>query len=67
MKPLVPSNPGPPKDPKSFWAPWPAIRDPCAKRTISGGDSFTLGPLDLAVLTFAPSVAYSGPIDLARR
>jgi hypothetical protein len=67
MKPLVPSNPGPPKDPKSFWAPWPAIRDPCAKRTINAGDSFTLEPLDLAVLTFAPSVAYSVLIDLARR
>src|SRR4028119_1639161 len=61
MKPLVPSNPGPPKDPNSFWAPWPAIRDPCAKRTISGGGSFTLEPLDLAGFTVAPSAASSGP------
>src|SRR3712207_6519265 len=61
MKPLVPSNPGPPKDPKSFWAPWPAIREPCAKRTINGADSFTLDPLDLAVFIFAPSVALLWP------
>src|SRR5215204_7158494 len=62
MKPLVPSSPGPPKDPKSFWAPWPAMREPCARRTIAGAVSFTLDPLELAVFIFAPSVAFSlGP------
>ncbi len=66
MKPLVPSNPGPPKDPNSFWAPWPAIREPCAKRTINGAESFTLEPLDLAVFTLAPSVASLGLINPAR-
>src|ERR687897_1059060 len=60
MKPLVPSNPGPPKDPNSFWAPWPAIRVPCANRTINGAESFTLEPLDLAVFTLTPSVVFSG-------
>src|SRR5215210_413885 len=59
MKPLVPSNPGPPKDPKSFWAPWPAIREPCATRTIIGADSLTL-----EVFTLAPSVAFSGLASL---
>src|SRR3954452_2325882 len=42
MKPLVPLSPGPPNEPKSFWAPWPAIREPCTKRTIVGAVSFTL-------------------------
>src|SRR4051812_38118509 len=51
MKPLVPSNPGPPKDPKSFWAPWPAIREPCTTRTIVGAVSF-----NLEVYTLTPSV-----------
>src|SRR5215207_108323 len=67
MKPLVPSNPGPPKDPNSFWAPWPAISDPCAKRTISGADSFTLEPLDLAVFTFTPFAVLSSLVNLTRR
>jgi hypothetical protein len=67
MKPLVPSKPGPPKDPKSFWAPWPAMREPCAKRTITGGNSLTLEPLDLAVFTLTPFVAFSGRVNLARR
>jgi hypothetical protein len=72
MKPLVPSKPGPPKDPKSFWAPWPAIREPCAKRTINGADSFVLEPPDLpavlAVGIFTPFVAFCGLVDpLARR
>jgi hypothetical protein len=66
MKPLVPSNPGPPKDPNSFWAPWPA-KDPCAKRTINGAESLTLEPLNLAVFTFTPSVGFSGLVNLARR
>jgi hypothetical protein len=61
MKPLVPSKPGPPKDPKSFWAPWPAIREPCAKRTINGADSFILEPLDLVAVIFTPFVASAGP------
>jgi hypothetical protein len=61
MKPLVPSMPGPPKDPKSFWAPWPAMREPCAKRTIAGGNSLTLEPLDLAVFIFAPFGGLLGP------
>src|SRR5215211_5424411 len=51
MKPLVPSNPGPPKDPKSFWAPWPAIREPCITRTIVGAVSF-----NIEVYTLTPSV-----------
>src|SRR5215212_5593007 len=60
---LVPSRPGPPKAPNSFWAPWPAISDPCAKRTINGARSFTLEvfPLEdftLEVFTFTPSVAF---------
>src|SRR5215210_7414631 len=59
MKPLVPSNPGPPKDPNSFWAPWPVIREPCATRTIIGADSLTL-----EVFTLAPSVAFSGLASL---
>ena len=59
MKPLVPSNPGPPKDPNSFWAPWPAMRDPWTKRTINGANSFTLEPLDLVVFTLTPSVVFS--------
>src|ERR671923_3013188 len=54
MKPLVPSNPGPPKDPKSFWAPWPAISDPCTKRTINGADSLTF-----EVFILSPSLAFS--------
>src|SRR5918998_1643064 len=66
MKPLVPSNPGPPNDPNSFWAPWPAISDPCARRTMNGAASLTLEPLDLAVLTLAPSVVLSGFVDLPR-
>src|SRR3712207_6004953 len=66
MKPLVPSNPGPPNDPNSFWAPWPAISDPCARRTMNGAVSFTLEPLDLAVLTLAPSVISCGVVDLPR-
>jgi hypothetical protein len=67
MKPLVPSNPGPPKDPKSFWAPWPAIREPCAKRTINGAESLTLELLDLAVFIITPSVAFSGLVGLLAR
>ena len=55
MKPLVPSNPGPPKDPKSFCAPCPAIKDPCATRTIIGADSLTF-----EVFTLTPSVDSSG-------
>src|SRR5918997_2412228 len=64
MKPLVPSNPGPPNDPNSFWAPWPAISDPCARRTINGADSLTLEPLDIAVLNLAPSVIFTGLVNL---
>jgi hypothetical protein len=67
MKPLVPSSPGPPKDPKSFWAPWPAMREPCAKRTIAGAVSFTLESRDLAVFILTPFVAFWGRVDLARR
>src|SRR5215203_7153000 len=59
MKPLVPSSPGPPKDPNSFWAPCPAIREPCATRTIIGADSLTL-----EVFTLTPSVAFSGLASL---
>src|SRR5829696_635275 len=59
MKPLVPSSPGPPKDPKSFWAPCPAIREPCATRTIIGADSLTL---EVSILT--PYVDFS---ELASR
>src|SRR5215213_9541966 len=59
MKPLVPSTPGPPKDPKSFCAPWPAIREPCATRTIIGADSLTF-----EVFTLTPSVAFSGLASL---
>src|SRR5215212_5977019 len=55
MKPLVPSSPGPPKDPKSFWAPCPAIREPCATRTIIGADSLTL-----EASIFTPSVDFLG-------
>src|SRR5687767_10428901 len=62
MKPLVPSNPGPPKDPKSFWAPWPAIREPCTTRTIIGAASLTL---EVFILT--PSVAFSGLTTLVRQ
>jgi hypothetical protein len=58
MKPLVPSNPGPPKDPKSFWAPWPAISEPCAKRTMKGADSFSLEPLMLVAFILTPSVVF---------
>src|ERR671920_2392331 len=54
INPLVPSKPGPPKDPKSFWAPWPAIKDPCATRTIAGAVSFIL-----ELFKLAPSVAFS--------
>jgi hypothetical protein len=43
------------------------MREPCAKRTINGADSFTLEPLDLAVFIFTPSVAFSGLVNLARR
>src|ERR671913_215987 len=64
MKPLVPSNPGPPKDPKSFWAPWPAIREPCTTRTIIGAASFSLEPLDLVVFILTPSVVFSGVVKL---
>jgi hypothetical protein len=67
MKPLVPSKPGPPKDPKSFWAPWPVIREPCAKRTINGANSLTLEPLGLALFILTPSVVFSGGVNLARR
>jgi len=56
MKPLVPSSPCPPKDPNSFWEPWPAIRDPCTKRTINGAESLTL-----EVFTLTPSVAFLSP------
>src|SRR5215204_1654088 len=62
MKPLVPSNPGPPKDPKSFWAPWPAISEPCTTRTIIGAASLTL---EVFILT--PSVAFSGHTTLVRQ
>src|SRR5215217_3512406 len=62
MKPLVPSSPGPPKDPKSFWAPCPAIREPCTTRTIIGAASLTL---EAFILT--PSVAFSGHITLVRQ
>src|SRR5215212_8571054 len=62
MKPLVPSKPGPPKDPNSFWAPWPAIREPCATRTIIGADSLTF-----EVFILAPSVAFSGLASLVLR
>src|SRR5215208_6201357 len=62
MKPLVPSNPGPPKDPKSFWAPWPAIREPCTTRTIIGAASLTL---EVFILT--PSVSFSGLTTLVRQ
>src|SRR5829696_5263524 len=53
MKPVVPSSPGPPQDPKSFWAPCPAIREPCATRTIIGADSLTL-----EASIFTPSVDF---------
>jgi hypothetical protein len=44
------------------------MREPCAKRTINGADSFTLEPLDLEVFIFTPpSVAFSDLINLARR
>src|SRR5919107_794547 len=56
MKPLVPSRPGPPKDPKSFWAPWPAISEPCTARTIVGADSFTLWVSIFEVVTLTPSL-----------
>src|SRR5919112_2043186 len=59
MKPLVPSSPGPPKDPKSFWAPWPAIREPCTTRTIVGADSLTLEVLTFEVFTLPPSLTLS--------
>ena len=62
MKPLVPSNPGPPKDPNSFWAPWPAISEPCTTRTIMGADSLTF---EVFILT--PSVAFSGLAPLLRQ
>src|ERR671910_3375594 len=62
MKPLVPSNPGPPKDPNSFWAPWPAIREPCTTRTSMGAASLTL---EAFILT--PSVAISGLTTLVRQ
>ena len=65
MKPLVPSNPGPPKDPKSFWAPWPAIREPCTTRTIAGAASFTLEVLIFEVFTLTPSASVS--LDIVAR
>src|SRR5215212_12200943 len=62
IKPLVPSNPGPPKDPKSFWAPWPAIREPCTTRTTIGANSLTF-----EVCTRTPSVSFSDLTTLIRQ